>query len=286
MVEWASPGKRGFYGSLRESSSTSGFLLGSVTVALIAMSVSPASMAAWGWRIPFFIGSLIGPLGLYMSRYVDETPAFKQLDKTRGRLALPTERSPWLLVARAFGFTVLWTVAYYIFLVYMPTFTRTYAHLSQGQALWSNAVGLIAMIVAMPLVGRLSDRVGRKPLLLASCVCFFVLPYPIFSMLLSGASLAEIMVAQIVFGVALALFAGIAPAAIAEIFPTHSRSTLMSIGYAISVAIFGGFAPFIATWLIAVSGIPIAPVFYVMAAAVVGAIVVWRMQETAHEALR
>lgn len=93
------------------------------------------------------------------------------------------------------------------------------------------------------------------------------------------------MAAQVVFGVVLALFCGVGPAAISEIFPTHNRSTLMSIGYAISVAIFGGFAPFIATWLIAMTGTPIAPVFYVMAAAVIGAVVIGRMQETAHQPL-
>ncbi len=286
IVEWASPHKRGLYGSLQQTSSTSGFLLGSAIVALISMSVSSAAMSAWGWRVPFFLGSLIGPVGLYMSRHVEETPAFRQLREGRARLTLPSETSPWVLVARAFGFTILWTVAYYIFLVYMPTFTKTYAHLSQSEALWSNVVGLLAAIVVMPLVGRLSDRIGRKPLLLASCLCFFVLPYPIFSLLLSGASLAEIMAAQVVFGVALALISGIGPATISEIFPTHNRSTLMSIGYAMSVAIFGGFAPFIATWLISVSKTPVAPVFYVMAAAVIGAIVAVPMRETAHEPLR
>lgn len=286
IVEWASPNKRGLYGSLQQSSSTSGFLLGSVIVAWISMSVSPAAMSAWGWRIPFFLGSLIGPVGLYMSRHVEETPAFRDLHETRGRLALPSETSPWLLVARAFSFTILWTVAYYVFLVYMPTFTKTYAHLSQSEALWSNAVGLIAVILVMPLVGVLSDRVGRKPLLLASSLCFLVLPYPIFSVLLSGASLAEIMAAQVVFGIALALISGIGPATISEIFPTHNRSTLMSIGYALAVAIFGGFAPFIATSLIAVSGIPIAPVFFVMAAAIIGLIVTAWLKETAHAPLR
>ena len=92
--------------------------------------------------------------------------------------------------------------------------------------------------------------------------------------------------AQIIFGIVLSLFCGVGPSAISEIFPTHNRSTLMSTGYAISVAIFGGFAPFIATWLILVTGIPIAPVFYVMAAAVVSAVVIWRMPETANEPLR
>ena len=216
IVEWAAPGKRGFYGSLQQCSSTSGFLLGSAIVALISTLVSTESMSDWGWRIPFFLGALIGPLGLYMSRFVDETPAFRQLKDSRGRLTLPSEVSPLLLVARAFGFTILWTVAFYIFLTYMPTFTKTYVHLSESKALWSNSVGLIAVVLAIPLVGYLSDRVGRRPLLLAGCLCFFILPYPIFSMLLSGPSLAEIMAAQIIFGVVLSLFCGVGPSAISH----------------------------------------------------------------------
>lgn len=286
IVEWASPKSRGLLGGFQQSSSVTGFLLGSIIVALISGFVSSTSMSEWGWRIPFFLGSLIGPLGIYMSRYVSETPAYSQLRETRGRLGLPSDTSPWTLLFQAFSFTILWTVAFYIFLAYMPTFTKNYAHLSHSEALWSNAVGLITVIVVMPLAGRLSDRVGRKPILWASSLCFFILPYPIFSWLLSGVTLVEVMAAQVVFGIALGLISGVGPATISEIFPTHNRLTLMSIGYALSVAIFGGFAPFIATWLISVTGIPVAPVFYVMAAAMIGIIVTMQLPETAHKPLR
>jgi MFS transporter, MHS family, proline/betaine transporter len=168
----------------------------------------------------------------------------------------------------------------------MPTFIKTYAKVSSAAALWSNTIGLLVLVVAIPIMGRLSDRIGRKPLLLACCICFIVLPYPAFTLYLSAPPLGIIIVVQVVFGLIIAMFSGAGPAAISEIFPTRIRSTWMTTGYALSVAIFGGFAPYIATWLIATTGSPISPVYYVIAAAVVSTIVIARLKETAHEPLR
>lgn len=193
---------------------------------------------------------------------------------------------PVALAARAFGFTVLWTVSYYIFLNYMPSFTERYASLSRSQALWSNTIGLLVLVIAIPFWGRTSDRVGRRPLLLACCAAFVVLPYPVASFLASGPSFGAIVALQVFMAVIIALFSGTGPAAIAEIFPTRSRSTWMTIGYAFAVAIFGGFAPYIATWLIRETGSPIAWVYYVMLAAVISGSVIFNLEETAHRPLR
>ena len=178
------------------------------------------------------------------------------------------------LTARAAGFTILWTVAFYIYINYMPTFTHTYAGLSSAQALWSNSLGIAVLLCAVPVMGHLSDRVGRRPLLLACCAAFIVLPYP------------AIAACQVMFGLVLSLFSGAGPSAIAEIFPTGSRSTLMSAGNALATAIFGGFASYIASWLIVKTGNPIAWVAYVMSAAVVTGLVILTLKETAHEPLR
>jgi len=122
--------------------------------------------------------------------------------------------------------------------------------------------------------------------LLAACIAFLVLSYPLFSILLSQPSLATAISVQLTLALAIAVFSGPGPAAIAEIFPTAVRSTWMSAGYSVAVAVFGGFAPFIATWLIAHTGNPISPSFYVMAAAAVSMVVILRMEETAGKALR
>ena len=142
------------------------------------------------------------------------------------------------------------------------------------------------LLAAIPLMGALSDRVGRKPLLLACCVAFVVVPLPVFNYLASGnASYGALIVAQVFFALLISMFSGPGPAAIAEIFPTRSRSTWITSGYALAVAIFGGFAPFISVWLISRFGSPTAHSFYLIGAAIVSTAVIATLRETAHEEL-
>jgi len=284
IVEWAPPGKRGFFGSFQQASVAGGLLLGSAVAALCNSLLPVDQMEAWGWRIPFLLGSLLLPVGIYLRRCIDETPAYRQASEAGD---VPADEPPgWVLASKAFGFTILWTVSYYVILYYMPTFTEKYAGLSRAQSLWSNTLGLALLVVAIPLLGRLSDRIGRKPLLIGCCAAFAVLTYPLFAFMLSGTTLGGVMAVQLVFGLMIAMFSGPGPAAIAEIFPTRSRSTWMSTGYSLATSIFGGFAPFIATWLISRTGSPISPTYYLIVAAVVSAIVIATLRETAHEDLR
>jgi MHS family proline/betaine transporter-like MFS transporter len=286
IVEWAPPQRRGLVGSLQQASVAGGFLLGSLTAAALSTALSPAALEDWGWRVPFLLGGMLGPLGLYMRRNIEETPPFKATMQERAQPAAASAPHGWQLAARAFGFTVLWTISYYIFLSYMPTFLQQHAGLDRTHALWSSTLALVVLVAAVPAAGALSDRIGRKPLLLGSCAAFVLLPYPLFALLLSGPSLATVIGVQMLFALAIALFSGPGPAAIAEIFPTRMRSTWMSIGYSVAVALFGGFAPYVATWLIARTGSPLAPTGYVIGAAVISAITIATQRETAHEALR
>jgi MHS family proline/betaine transporter-like MFS transporter len=283
IIEWAPSAERGYYGSFQQTSVVAGLLLGSGVAALLNTVMTPADMGSWGWRVPFLLGGLIGPIGMYMRRTIDETPAYRRM--TAEAAAAHQTGEAWLLAARAFGFTIVWTVCFYILLNYMPTYTQQYLHLSASQALWANTIGLFVLMVSIPVMGRFSDRIGRKPLLLACCAAFIVLPYPIFSFLVSGASYAFLIAVQILFAVLISMFSGPGPAAIAEIFPTRTRSTWMTSGYALAVAIFGGFAPSISIWLIDRSGSPLAHTFYLIAAAAVSTAVIWTMRETAHEEL-
>jgi MFS transporter, MHS family, proline/betaine transporter len=284
IVEWAPENRRGFYGSFQQMSVVLGLLLGSGIAALLNTVLEPATMESWGWRIPFLLGGILGPVGLWMRRTIDETPAYRKA--AAAPLAPASDfSSPIILAIRAFGFTILWTVSFYIFLAYMPTFTQRYAGLGRAAALWSNTAGLLLLMIAIPYFGHLSDKYGRKPFLLACCIAFIFLPYPLFSIMLGGASLTTIVLIQLLIGLTIALFSGAGPAAISEIFPTRTRSTYMSTGYALAVAIFGGFAPFIATWLIDWTKSPISPVYYVIAAAIISAAVIATLRETAHEPL-
>jgi MHS family proline/betaine transporter-like MFS transporter len=279
MVEWAPQGRRGFFGSFQQVSTAGGTLLGSGIAAIMTSSFSSAAMLDWGWRVPFLLGALLLVIGAYMRQNVDETPSY---EASREAAASQPAAAGFPFGARAFGFTIFWTIAYYTLLVWMPSFTQRFAGLSPSQALWSNTIGLIAMVIAVPCWGALSDKVGRRPILMASAILIGALSYPLFSLMVGGTGLALVLPLQILFGILLALYSGAGPAAISEIFPTHLRSTWMSSGYALAVAIFGGFAPFIATWLIQVTGSPVSPTyFYLLPSAVISLLVIWSLKETA-----
>ena len=285
IVEWSPDGRRGYFGSYSQASVVGGVLLSSAIAALLNSVFTTAEIDAWAWRVPFLLGAALLPVGLWLRRGIEETPRFRaeQAGQTTGLADLGT---PFVLTAKAFGFTVLWTVSYYVMLTYLPTFTQRYAGLSATAALWANTVGLLVLLIAIPAMGALSDRIGRKPMLMFCCVAFVLLAYPGFLLMLSGLPGWGVALVQVGFNLVIASFSGPGPAALVELFPTRSRTTLMSVGYALSVAIFGGFAPFIATWLIQATGTPIAPTFYLIAAGLVSAATIATFRETAFERLR
>jgi len=282
IVEWAPEKRRGFYGSFQQASVAAGLLLGSGVAALLSTILALDQMENWGWRLPFLLGGVLAPVGIYMRRNIAETPAFREVQVKHPEA---NASSSLVLAGKAFGFTVLWTVSYYIVLNYMPTFTEEFAGLSRSESLWSNTVSLAVLVAAIPLAGHLSDRIGRKPLLLGCCLAFALLSYPLFKVMISGVALHTVVGVQVLFALMIAAFSGPAPAAIAEIFPTSTRSTWMSVGYSLAVAIFGGFAPFIATWLIGQTGSPISPTYYLIGAAFASTLVIWPLRETAHDKL-
>lgn len=284
MVEWAPPDRRGWVGSFQQMSVAGGLLLGSAIGAFLSTVLPAETMESWGWRLPFLFGAVLGFVGQYLRRNVEETPAYRAAEQ---RQATEPEggASNVSLALRAFLFTVHWTVSYYIVLTYLQSFTQTRLGLGRASALWANAIGLVVLIVLIPFAGRLSDRIGRKPLLLASCAAFVVLPWPLFDWMLASPGFGAVAAAHVILSAAIALFSGPGPAAIAEIFPTRSRSAWMSASYALAVAIFGGFAPYIATWLIANTGNPVSPTWYVILAAIVSGIAIARLPETAHRPL-
>jgi MFS transporter, MHS family, proline/betaine transporter len=285
IVEWSPEGRRGYYGSFSQSAIVGGGLTALIVVALMNTAFTQAQVDAWAWRIPFLLGLVLLPFGLWLRRDVAETPRFtaEQRGETTGMADLG---SPFGLMARAFGFTILWTVCYYVMLTYLPTFTQRFAGLSPTAALWSSVAGQIVLVLTIPLMGALSDRIGRKPLLLFCCVAFVLLSYPGFVLIVSAGAAWKVGLIQMGFCLVIATFGGTGPAALVELFPTRTRTSLMSVGYALAVAIFGGFAPFIATWLIGATGTPLAPTFYLIAAGIVSGLTIVFFRETAFERLR
>jgi MHS family proline/betaine transporter-like MFS transporter len=289
IVEWAPGKRRGLYGSFHAVGIVIGLLLGSGVAALLSSLVTPQNMADWGWRIPFMIGSLIGPLALYMRLAVDETPIYKKVvESQERRLPILQDVPGFKLAVKACGVSVLSNVGFYILLFYMPTWVITQLKLAPATALWANTTGLLVLAALTPVFGYISDIVGRKTVLIGACLAATVVAYPAFSHLLalSPATLIDVILVQCIFSVILAAISGALPTTLVELFSARHRTTWLSVGYGASVTLFGGFAPFVAVWLIRYFGSPIAPVYYVIAGAVLSGVVTVIVRETAFDKLK
>jgi MHS family proline/betaine transporter-like MFS transporter len=175
----------------------------------------------------------------------------------------------------ALGVSVLYLVSAYVLLVYMPTFALRQLQLPFSGALQATAVASCLVVVCAPIAGAISDRIGRKPMLQLATLGYLLLTYPAFAMLSAWPSIALLTVVQSGFAVLMSIYCGPLVSVLAELFPTRMRSTGVALAYNL-VAVVGGFAPVIITWLIAVTGNPQAPAFYVIGAAVIsGAALFW-----------
>lgn len=288
MVEYAPEERRGLYGSWQQFSVVAGLLVGSAVGGLLGLILSEDALNSYGWRIPFILGVVVGLVGLYLRLRLEDTPAFRTIEEKAEVESSPIKESfttHGKESLTAIGFTVAWTVSYYVLLTYMPTYVSSTLGFPLSQALLSNAIGLGVLMALIPLTGALSDRVGRKPLVIAFSALIAVLTYPLF-LLISGGSLMAVVVGQVLFGVIISLFSGPGPAALVEMFPTNVRYSALGISYNIAVAVFGGTAPFIVTFLISRTGNNLSPGFYLIAAAVITLVVVARMKETYGDPLR
>lgn len=288
IVEYAPQHRRGFFGSFQLVGTAGGFLLGSLTAALLNASLSQADRLAWGWRLPFLFGIAVGVVGIYMRWRISDTPKYTEIKELGTVSAAPLAdallRHPRETLL-AFASTLHNTVAYYIALIYMTNYMITIGKLPQGTALWVSTGSLAFMIVLLPMLGALSDRVGRRPLMLVSCLAYVVLGVPFFLMASSG-NLVLTIFALLLMMVCYAPYAATCASFLTEITSTRVRYTSMSVGYNCAVAIFGGFAPFIATWLVSATGSVYSPAVYLMVAALITGITVLRTRETAFIPLR
>jgi MFS transporter, MHS family, proline/betaine transporter len=287
LVEFAPAGQRGFIGSWQQTSVGCGFLLGALSAAFLSSVLPQEVLMSWGWRLPFLAGIVLGGVGAYMRLRLDDTPKYVELENrdkvtaTPLREAFTTYRKQTLL---AFGLTLHNAVAYYVVLVYMTTYLTSVVKMPRSTALWIGTVCLAIFVVMTPFMGRLSDRIGRRPMFIVSCAGYLALAYPLFMMASSG-SVVLAFLTELILVVLLAVYAGAGPALYAELFPTGVRYTALSVGYNIPVAIFGGFAPFIATGLIKLTGSILSPAIYVMIASAVTLVTMIWVRETAFEEL-
>jgi MFS transporter, MHS family, proline/betaine transporter len=287
LIESAPAHRRGFYGSWQMVGQGFAVLMGALLGALVTRNLSPEALDSWGWRIPFLFGLVIGPVGFYIRRHLEETDAFLEarsapLDKLSLGTTIATHLKDVLV---CIGIVTNGTIAFYVILLYIPTFARTQLHLPLDQAFLAQSISLVCMIVLIPFFGALSDQVGRRPIMIASLVLFLGLAYPLFYWVHKNPTVSNLMLMQIVLCSVLGAFYGPMSTALAEQFPTRTRSTGLAVAYNVAVMTFGGFAQFFVTWLIDATGSPIAPAFYVMFGAATGLLAAFFLVDRAREAL-
>lgn len=287
LAEYAPDKHRGFVVSFLVWSVVVGFLLGSVTVTGLQRLLSDSAMDSYGWRIPFLLAGVLGVVGLYIRLRLGDTPEFESLREEGEVAQSPLKEAittSWRPILQIAGLVVIHNVGFYVVFTFLPSYFTKTLGFTQGNAFVSITVASFVALILIPPLGALSDRIGRKPLLLAGSAAFAVLAYPLFALLNSG-SLAAAIAAHAGLAAIESVFVCASLAAGAELFATRVRSSGYSIGYNVSVALFGGTAPYVATWLVARTGNDLAPAYYIIAAAIITFATVLTMRETADRPL-
>jgi len=266
------PYRRGFYASWQFAGQGLSAVLATGFGAVLNSALTAEQMETWGWRVPFLFGLLIGPVGYYIRRHLDETLEFQSAPtiSTPLREALSGGKKRLLV---ALGTIVLLTVAAYTS-VYMPTYAIRELGLAPAAGFLAGSIASAIQIVLVPVTGALSDRVGRLPIATAAVVAILASVHPLFAWLVARPAIESLLFVQAIIGIFVAAYAGSIPALICELFPTCMRTTAVSMSYSLAVAIFGGFAPFIIAALIDVTGSSLVPSYYLMFAAVVSLVAV------------
>jgi len=283
IAEYAPDRKRGFYGSFLEFGTLTGYVLGAGIATTVQLSLSDEALNSWGWSIPFLIAGPLGLIGFYLRNRLEDTPAFRSCERAGETTQAPFSevvRTYWPQIINLIGFVILLNVADYTLLTYMPTYLTQVLEISDTEALIVIIGVMLGMMVVIAPVGALSDRVGRKPLLLASAVGFLVLAYPAIA-LVSMRDPLPVTAGMVILAVLLVLMLGTIDSALPAMFPTRNRYGGFSIGYSVSTALFGGTAPLVITALIDRTGNTAVPAFYLMGAAAVAIIPILLMPETA-----
>jgi MHS family proline/betaine transporter-like MFS transporter len=259
------PRQRGFFASWQFASQGLTTILATATGWALTGTLTASQMESWGWRIPFFIGILIGPVAYYIRYHLDETVEFKtsQISKSPLQDILVGGRKALVI---AFGAVLLFNFGM-LTVLFMPTYAMRQLGLPPAAGYMAGFLTGIVQFALIPIVGSLSDRIGRLPFSIVSAVLMLLAIYPLFAWLTSTPTVAVLIAVQAMMGFLLAGYMGSLAALLSELFPTSIRTTGLSISYSFAVAIFGGFAPFINTWLIASTGSSLAPSFYLMFAA-------------------
>ncbi|MFF1416820.1 glycine betaine/L-proline transporter ProP [Streptomyces sp. NPDC058280] len=298
IAEYAPDKRRGFFGSFLEFGTLAGYIGAAGLVTALHAGLGADAMDAWGWRVPFLVAGPLGLVGLYLRLRLDETPAFQRLeaDSARGSEAPDPEdsttsgdlarifRQYWPALILCVALVGAYNITDYMLLSYMPTYLSDELGYSETHGLVILLGVMVFLMLIINQVGRLSDRFGRKPLLMTGMLGFLFLSLPAF-LLIGQGSIPAITSGMLMLGLSLVCLLGTMSAALPALFPTEVRYGALSVGYNLSASLFGGTTPLVITGLISLTGDNLMPAYYAMAAALVGVVSVACMKETARQPL-
>lgn len=264
LAESAPEGKRGLFTSASVLGGTGGILLGSFLGSIITDMMTEAQLQSWGWRIPFLLGILVAAVGYLVRRHMPETISEgEKIKNPLGQL-----RRNWKQVVKVSGLNLLAAVFFYALFVFVVTWLVDYVHEPRTMALRFNSFSLLIFMAAVLFFARLSDRIGRKRLLIPAAIAVIVLAYPLF-WLMHHQNESMILAGEVGLAILAAAYMAPIPAILTEMFPRNIRVSAVSVGYNLAYAIFGGTVPMVAVWLIEKEHSDLAFVWYIIGAAVI-----------------
>ncbi len=287
VAEHAPSDRRGLYVGFTYSFANLPPIAAALLVLLLTNVLTGEAYASWGWRIPFLIGGPLALVGLYIRHKVDESPAFQATKAARNVAASPLRdavRDQKKAMGFSFALAAFSSLGFYTLAGYFVSYLITTVGLNSNAALISNSVALFVAFLTMIFGGHLSDRLGRKPVLIAGLVINALVCIPAYLIAAQG-SLATAILGQSLLAFGCGLFWGPVGIALMELFPTRTRYSASAISYNLAYTIFGGTAPLLGTWLVMQSGSKIAPAVYMCAVSIAVLLVVLRIPETYRSSL-
>jgi MFS transporter, MHS family, proline/betaine transporter len=255
--------RRGFSASWAFATGGMITVLASLFGVTLTTLLTHEQLVDWGWRIPYFFGMLIGPAGLYIRAKLVETPDFLEAEKPETMPIADLLRRYPLEVVLALGISIISNASFYI-LAYIPTYGEKTLHLPASTGFTATLIGGLILAIGCPLAGHWSDKMSRPLIMVITCLLFVFTPYMAFYLMAAWPSLATCVIAVAWLQLVKAGYSGVLPSLMSEQFPVETRAIGVALGYSISVSVFGGLAPLIATWLIAQTGDPLSPSYYLI----------------------
>lgn len=290
LAEHAPEGKRGLYTSFAQIASFLSLLTGTLIAAAMTSGLGPDRMQSFGWRIPFLLAIPLGITGIYIRKRISDTPNFTRLQEEGGLSKNPLKESFASAEHRRAMLLALFIPlmngsGYYVLFTYMPTFMSKELHFGKVEGLLVTAVSLVAISIAIPFMGGLSDRIGRKKVLMGSAIAMAVAGFPCYLLIGTG-DVGLAIVGASVMAIIFAGHTGVIHILLVELFPTRVRYSAYGLGYNVSSALFGGTAPLLMTYLIGETHNVYMPAFYAVITALGTLIAVSRVKDRAHVPLR